>query len=172
MLLQDDARVHVVAQSGAWNTQRDYEIIRVNTGFVLDPMAPQYVTAFAPANVTSNFAYLTPTVTTVLDDETDPDGPASIMLTLERNSATPGTPGGSTGPGAPMTFASLAETRNQRGVANAVESLPSSHAVYNYVETLPVGAPPAAFNSLSGEAYASFLSALPNLTTHAYRLPR
>jgi outer membrane autotransporter protein len=168
MLLQDDARVHVVAQSGAWNTQRDYEIIRVNTGFVLDPMAPQYVTAFAPANVTSNFAYLTPTVTTVLDDETDPDGPASIMLTLLRNSATPGA---GTAPGTGTTFASLARTFNQRGAANAVESLPSSHAVYNYVATLPVGAPPAAFDSLSGEAHASFLSALPSLTTHAYRLP-
>jgi outer membrane autotransporter protein len=173
MLLQDDARVHVVAQSGAWNTQRDYEIIRVNTGFVLDPMAPQYVTAFAPANVTSNFAYLTPTVTTVLDDENDPDGPASIMLTLLRNSATPGTgkPGAGTAPGTGTTFASLANTFNQRNVANAVESLPSSHALYNYVATLPVGAPPAAFDSLSGEAHASFLSALPNLTNHAYRLP-
>ncbi|WP_341782330.1 autotransporter domain-containing protein [Ectopseudomonas mendocina] len=157
MLLQDDARVHVVAQSGAWNTQRDYEIIRVNTGFELDPMTPQYVTAFDPANVTSNFAYLTPTVTTVLDDETDPDGPASIMLTLARNGS--------------GTFASQAQTPNQRAVANAVEALPSGHAVYNYVETLPVGAPPAAFNSLSGEAHASFLAGLPNITSHAYRLP-
>ncbi|MGE8294936.1 MAG: autotransporter domain-containing protein [Pseudomonas sp.] len=157
MLLQDDARVHVVAQSGAWNTQRDYEIIRVNTGFELDPMTPQYVTAFDPANVTSNFAYLTPTVTTVLDDETDPDGPASIMLTLARNGS--------------GTFASQAQTPNQRAVANAVETLPSGHAVYNYVETLPVGAPPAAFNSLSGEAHASFLAGLPNITSHAYRLP-
>jgi outer membrane autotransporter protein len=157
LYMMDDSRVHVVAQSGAWNTQRDYEIIRVNTGFVLDPMTPGLVTAFDPANVTSNFAYLTPTVTTVLDDETDPDGPASIMLTLARNGS--------------GTFASQAQTPNQRAVANAVETLPNGHAVYNYVETLPAGAPPAAFNSLSGEAHASFLAGLPNITSHAYRLP-
>jgi len=135
--------------------------------------------------VTANFAYLTPTVTTVPDDENDPDGPASVVLTLQRNSSAgqpqspvspsqpshPGDASAPANPGTPMTFASLAETANQRGVANAVESLPSSHEVYNFVETLPVGAPPAVFNSLSGEAHASLLSILPNLTSHAYRLP-
>ncbi|WP_197425061.1 autotransporter domain-containing protein [Bordetella sp. N] len=57
-------------------------------------------------------------------------------------------------------FVSGAATSNQRALANAVESLPQGHAVRQYVESLPNGAPAAAFDSLSGEAYSSVTNTL------------
>lgn len=141
--LQVPLTIHVEAQAGAWSTEQSYDIITwgSKTGAY-----------FSNSNVTANFAYLTPTVT-------EHSSRKKLELKLVRNSNSDG------------TFASQAQTANQRAVANAVEALPNGHAVYNYVETLPAGAPPAAFNSLSGEAHASLLSGLPNLSSHAYRLP-
>ena len=85
-------------------------------------------------------------------------------------------PGTGTNPGDgsgnnPIRFADLAESANQRSVANAVEGLDRNHPVYNYVETLPVGAPAAAFNSLSGAGHASMATGLRNLSLPATRLP-
>jgi fibronectin-binding autotransporter adhesin len=165
--LNNSSAVYVEAQRGAWSTRRSYRILE--TSNVQGLTEGDFL-----GGVSANFAYLTPTLT-----KTTTGTGAYWTLELERNGPggqpggqTSGQPGGQpSGPGTPMTFASLAQTPNQHSAATAVESLPSSHAVYNYVETLPVGAPPAAFDSLSGEAHASFLSALPNLTTHASRLP-
>lgn len=60
----------------------------------------------------------------------------------------------------PIRFADAADTRNQRAVANAVQGMPQDNAVYSQVLNLPVGAPPAAFDALSGEIHASTIAAL------------
>lgn len=52
------------------------------------------------------------------------------------------------------TFASLATTSNQTGVANAVESQ-GNGTLYNAVLALPTGEPGAAFDKLSGEVHSS-----------------
>lgn len=149
LAMNGNPTITVQAQAGAWNTTQTYDIITWGS--------TSGAGAFTNSNVSANFAYLTPSLVTNNSDK-------KLVLRLARNSA-----GGGAGTG--TTFASLAQTANQRGVANAVEALPAGHAVYNYVETLPVGAPPEAFNSLSGEAHASIASGLPKLTSNAYRLP-
>jgi outer membrane autotransporter protein len=52
------------------------------------------------------------------------------------------------------TFASLATTPNQTGVANAVESQ-GNGTLYNAVLALPTGEPGSAFEKLSGEVHSS-----------------
>jgi outer membrane autotransporter protein len=66
-----------------------------------------------------------------------------------------------------MAFADLAETRNQVGVANAIESLPNTNPLYRFIETLPSGEPATAFNSLSGDSHASWQSGLKALSARA-----
>jgi outer membrane autotransporter protein len=141
----NNAAVRVEAESSTWETERIYTILSAGT------------ISGTFSGATANFAYLTPTLS--YDDD-------SVELTLVRNSWEDGG-----GPRPGTTFASLAQTGNQRSVANSVESLPSNHEVYNFVETLPVGAPPGVFNSLSGEAHASILSGLPDVSRYASRLP-
>ncbi len=83
------------------------------------------------ASVTSNLAFLTPLLGYDAND---------VYLTLRRND---------------ISFASQALTANQRAVAGAADGLGWSNPVYYALANLPVGAAPAAFDSLSGEAYAS-----------------
>lgn len=83
------------------------------------------------ASVTSNLAYLTPILGYDADD---------VFLTLQRND---------------ISFASQALTPNQRTTAGAADALGWSNELYYALANLPVGASPAAFNLLSGEAYAS-----------------
>jgi outer membrane autotransporter protein len=87
--------------------------------------------------VASDYAYLAPTLNYTSTD---------VTLQLRRKS------NGSSGS---MTFADLAETRNQAAVANGAESLAPGSALYRYVETLPAGTPQAVFDSLSGESHAT-----------------
>ncbi|MDR7949208.1 autotransporter-associated beta strand repeat-containing protein [Achromobacter aegrifaciens] len=87
--------------------------------------------------VASDYAYLAPTLNYTSTD---------VTLQLRRKS------NGSSGS---MTFADLAETRNQTAVANGAESLAPASALYRYVETLPAGTPQAVFDSLSGESHAT-----------------
>ncbi|UYP30448.1 autotransporter domain-containing protein [Pseudomonas sp. Z8(2022)] len=146
MLGITNSTVHVEAQRGAWNALRTYRILETHNVSSL--------TDGDFAGVTANFAYLTPTLTK------HTTGTAAYwVLTLERN-----------GPGGAL-FSEDAQTRNQYAVANSIDNLEPNHPIYNYVLTLPVGEPAAAFDSLSGEAHASFLAGLPNITSHAYRLP-
>ncbi len=70
-----------------------------------------------------------------------------------------------------MRFADAAVTGNQRAVANALETLPDSNSVHEAVVTLPEGAPPAIFDSLSGEAHASVATGLMTLAGGARALP-
>lgn len=75
----------------------------------------------------------------------------TLQYTLTRNSK-------------PMGF--FGETRNQRSVADALDSLQSGHALFNQlILTTDATSLPAIFNGLSGEIYASTLSTLMNQST-------
>ncbi|MBB4954473.1 outer membrane autotransporter protein [Agrobacterium vitis] len=83
------------------------------------------------SNVTSNLAFLTPQLSYDAND---------VYLTLLRND---------------ITFASQALTSNQRAVAVVAETLGWNNSVYSAIANLETGAAASAFDSLSGEAYAS-----------------
>ena len=102
------------------------------------------------ASVTSNYAYLDAKVAYLHGNQVD--------LTLHRK---PGSGGGSLG------FADLSSTSNQAAAANALASLPSSHPLYQHIETLPAGAPAAVFNSLSGDTHSTFASSVNMLSAQA-----
>lgn len=87
------------------------------------------------ADVQSHYAFLTPDLTYA---------PNTVTLELVRS----------------MRFADAAYTPNQRATAGALESLGRSNDLYQRIETLPVGAPSAAFDNLSGEVHASVKTAL------------
>lgn len=122
-------------------------------------------------SVSSNFAYLTPTLNY---------GAKQVTLQLDRKQTGGGTPAtpeapGSSGnpgtPGTPIAFAEAAITSNQRSVANALDSLPAGSALHEYILTLPEGLPPQVFNSLTGEAHASVASNLMSGTASPRTLP-
>ncbi|WP_225561172.1 autotransporter outer membrane beta-barrel domain-containing protein [Comamonas sp. CMM02] len=102
------------------------------------------------ASVTSNYAYLDAKVAYLHGNQVD--------LTLHRK---PGSGGGSLG------FADLSSTSNQAAAANALASLPSSHPLYQHIETLPAGAPAAVFNSLSGDTHSTVASSVSMLSAQA-----
>ena len=60
-------------------------------------------------------------------------------------STPPATPGGSGGATRPIEFADLAVTSNQRSTARALQSLPTTNALYSRVLNLPEGAPAGVF---------------------------
>ena len=103
--------------------------------------------------VSSNYAYLNPSLSY---------GAQQVKLQLERKQTAPSTP---------VAFADAAITSNQRSVANALDSLPSGSALHKYILTLPAGAPPEVFNSLSGEAHASVVSSLLGSSSSPRTLP-
>jgi len=103
--------------------------------------------------VSSNYAYLNPSLSY---------GAQQVQLQLERKQTAPSTP---------IAFADAAITSNQRSVANALDSLPSGSALHKYILTLPEGAPPEVFNSLSGEAHASVVSSLQGSSSSPRTLP-
>ena len=103
--------------------------------------------AFSSAS--SEFAYL--------DANLGYDAQA-VTLRLDRkrvpvDPSTPSTPGTR-----PVRFADAASTSNQRATANALDSLSGANPLYQYVLTLPEGAPAGVFDSLSGETHASVTS--------------
>lgn len=92
----------------------------------------------------SNFAYL---------DASLGYTPTDVTLTLQRKPN--------------VDFADLSNTPNQGAAARGIESLPSTHPLYQFVQTLPVGAPAAVFASLSGDTHASVNSAMGMLGAQA-----
>lgn len=97
--------------------------------------------------------------------------PQAVTLRLDRKRvpvelSTPSTPGTR-----PIRFADAAGTSNQRAAANALDSLSGANPLYQYVLTLPEGAPAGVFDSLSGEAHASVTSGLNNLSGLSRNLP-
>ncbi|MDH1700256.1 autotransporter domain-containing protein [Comamonas terrigena] len=103
----------------------------------------------------SNYAYLDATLGYLQTNSVTTD----VTLQLQRKTSNTG--------GGNMGFAELAETRNQSSVANAINSLPSSSALYQFVETLPAGTPVTVLASLSGDAQASVGSSLVGLGAYA-----
>ncbi len=96
----------------------------------------------------SNFAYLNVGLDYLKTSGTTTD----VTLTLERNDT---------------AFASQAQTPNQASAATAIESLPRTHQLYKYVQTLATGAPAAVFASLSGDVQASVGGSLVGLGAFA-----
>jgi len=131
--------VHVGVQS---NAATDYQVGKTYT--ILE--ASQIVGTFDSA--TSNYAYLDATL-----------GYTTHKVTLQLQRKSSG--------GGQMEFAELAETRNQSSVANAISSLSSSSALYQFVEKLPAGTPAAVLASLSGDVQASVGSSLVGLGAYA-----
>jgi len=82
-------------------------------------------------SVSENFAFL---------DAALGYGANNVTLTLTRNAS---------------SFASAANTANQRATAGGIESLGAGNAVYNAVVPLDQASARSAFDSLSGEIYAS-----------------
>jgi len=111
--------------------------------------------------VSSNYAYLNPTLQYAAQN---------VTLQLERKQA-PVNPVDPATPPRPIAFADAAQSSNQRAVANALDSLPAGNPLHEYVLTLPEGAPPAVFNSLSGEAHASVASSLMGASAAPRALP-
>ena len=138
--------LHVGVQS---NAATDYQVGKTYT--ILS--ASQINGTFS--SVTSNYAYLDAALGYLQTNGTTTD----VTLQLQRK-------GSSTG-GGDMGFAELADTRNQSSVANAIGSLPSSSALYQFVEKLPAGTPAAVLASLSGDVQASVGSSLVGLGAYA-----
>jgi len=127
------------------------------------------------SQVSSNFAYLEPTlayhgndVDLVVNLKQVPDDGSTTTPPADGGSSTPPANGGGT---RDIRFADLANNRNQRAVANAVQSLATDAPLYSRVLNLPNGAPAAVFQSLSGESHASAGSTLFGVADNAASLP-
>ncbi|KQP30535.1 hypothetical protein ASF49_13575 [Methylobacterium sp. Leaf104] len=83
------------------------------------------------AIVTANFAFLTPTLRYA---------PAAVDLTLTRND---------------LAFARIAQTRNQAGVADAIQAAGAGAALYGRTVGLTTPEARAAFGALTGDIHAS-----------------
>ncbi len=86
--------------------------------------------------VTSNYTFLTPNLVYSAN---------AIDLTLVRNRT---------------TYASVAVTRNQKSVANALDSAPEANAVSRNLATLNPPSARVAFDSLSGDIHSSIVASL------------
>jgi outer membrane autotransporter protein len=119
------------------------------------------------AYLEANLGYDTQDVTLRLDRKQVPVDPSTPV--------SPETPSKPTTPSQPetrpMQFADAAGTSNQRATANALDSLSGANPLYQYVLTLPEGAPAGVFDSLSGETHASVASSLNNLNGLSRNLP-
>lgn len=135
-------------------------------------------------SVASNYAFLDPTLTYGANDVTlqltrkqvpvDPQPPEQPQPPVQPEPPVqpkPPVQPEQPGPTRPIRFADAAVTGNQVAVANALDSLPDSNALHEAVLTLPQGAPPAVFDSLSGEAHASTATGLITLASGARTVP-
>ena len=112
--------VQVLAQNGTYARQTRYTILTA-TGGVSGTFA----------GVTSNLAFLTPTLSY---------DPNDVFLTLNRND---------------ITFASIAQTPNQRAVAGALDRGPPFSPLVQAVINLTDAGALQAFDALSGEVHGS-----------------
>ncbi len=119
-------------------------------------------------SVSSNLAFLDPKLAYTGND-------VVLKVDLKTVPADPGTPpatpGGSGGTTRPIEFADLAVTGNQRATARALQSLPTTNALYSRVLNLPEGAPAGVFADLAGESHVSTVSAMQNVTNNVVNLP-
>ncbi len=122
--------LRVLAQAGNYKPSTEYLIVD-NDG--IDAVAGTF------ASVTSNFAFLTPTV--IYDGGTGND----VVLTLERNAT---------------LFSDVADTRNQRAVAGALDQFPTNNALFLAVLNQTADGARQAFDALSGEVHATVAGVL------------
>ncbi|MBB1628342.1 autotransporter outer membrane beta-barrel domain-containing protein [Achromobacter sp. UMC71] len=153
------ATVQVLAQPGAYSERFSQVVLTAAGTFGGSRFA----------GVTSDLAYLTPSLSYSADDK-------GVTLTLSRK-ITPVDPGGNGGTdptpggGTPLRFADLVSGSNARAVADAVETLPTSHSVYGAAINLPVGGPQGFFSALSGEVHATVGAGLNNLSGTVRNVP-
>jgi subtilase-type serine protease len=112
--------VQVLAENQAYARQTQYTILTANGGVI-----------GTFAGVTSNLAFLTPTLTY---------DPNDVFLTLNRND---------------ITFASVAQTPNQSAVAGALDQSPLFSPLVQAVVNLTGASALQAFDALSGEVHGS-----------------
>ena len=117
--------VQVLAGSGTYAPSTQYTILTAATGVV-----GQF------ASVTSNLAFLTPTLTYSSN---------AVGLSLDRND---------------IKFTDIAATRNQFATAGAADKLGNKHAIYKAIVNLDKDAARKVFDALSGEVHASVASML------------
>src|SRR6185312_12805757 len=120
--------VNVLAQNGAYAPSTKYTILTAEGGGLGG--------SNTFAGVTSNLAFLTPTLTYDAKD---------VFLTLMTN----GTAGGGFG------FVSAAQTRNQLAVAGALDASPVSSSLVTALLNQTANGARAAFDALSGELFGS-----------------
>ncbi len=101
----------------------------------------------ATAGVTGQFADAVNTNFAFLSAGLDYVDPNNVNLAITRNST---------------SFASVAQTQNQRATATGVGGLPAGNTVYDAVVQQDIGGARTAFDALSGEAHASAQGALIN----------
>ena len=120
------AILQVLAQSGSYAPSTPYTII--------DNQSSNTV-AGTFAQVTSNLVFLNPIVTYNVGP-----GANDVVLTLERNAT---------------LFTSVADTRNQRAVAGALDQFPTNNALFLAVLNQSADGARQAFDALSGEIHAT-----------------
>ncbi|MDY0250041.1 MAG: autotransporter domain-containing protein [Pseudomonas sp.] len=119
-------QVRHVGESGTYLPFSTYTILSATGGFAGSSFA----------GVTSDFAFLTPSLTYDLNN---------VYLGLQRNDT---------------AVVDLAQSRNQLATAGALDSLPAGSALQNAFLGLTTNAVPGALNALSGELYASAAGAV------------
>ena len=116
--------VQVLAQNGTYDPRTQYQILTAAGG-----VSGRFT------NVTSNFAFLTPTLRYQATE---------VDLTLTRND---------------IAFASIAQTRNQAAVATAVQGAGPGAGAYDRTVGLTTPEARGAFQALAGDIHASAISA-------------
>lgn len=124
--------LQVLANAGKYNPTTEYVIIT----------APGGVSGSGFTALTSNYAFLTPTVRY---------DPTQVVLTLKVSS---------------IDFASIAQTPNQTAVGNAVSALGPGTPVFDAILPLTAADARTALNALSGEIYAAEFGALVDDSRH------
>ena len=115
--------VQVLAQAGTYNPRTQYAILNAAGGV-----------SGAFSGVTSNFAFLTPTLRYQ---------PTEVDLTLTRND---------------IAFSTIATTRNTGNVADAIQAGGAASGIYNATVGLTTPEAVTAFRALTGDIHASAIS--------------
>lgn len=137
------ATLRVLAQNGNYQPSTDYVIIQKDS--------PGAVTGTF-ADITTNFAFLTPSVVYDGGDGND------VVLTLLRT-VVPNTGGGGSSPTF-LSFCSVADSRNQCNVAHALDKFPTDSPLFLSVLTQTADGARQAFDALSGEVHATVAGTL------------
>ncbi len=119
------ATLRVLAESGSYGSQTGYVVIE-NDG--ADAVAGTF------GSVTSNLAFLTPTVSYAGGDGND------VVLTMKRNST---------------DFTTVAATKKQTKVAGALNGLPAGDPLVSHLLGQSADGARQAFDALSGEVHAT-----------------